>query len=93
MGFCCGVNGTADPSTTLRSGRDDKGEWGASIQHPLVAERTADPSTTLRSGQDDTGERDASIQRPLVSQATAGPSAPVGMTRVGLRFQEELASG
>jgi hypothetical protein len=33
------VRGTADPSTTLRFGRDDKGEGGASREDWLVAER------------------------------------------------------
>jgi ABC-type nickel/cobalt efflux system permease component RcnA len=33
------VEGTADPSTTLRSGRDDKGEGGAFSKDRLVAER------------------------------------------------------
>jgi ABC-type nickel/cobalt efflux system permease component RcnA len=33
------VEGTADPSTTLRSGRDDKGEGGAFTKDRLVAER------------------------------------------------------
>src|SRR3984885_14214899 len=34
-----GVEGTADPSTSLRSGRDDKGEGGAFSNDRLVAER------------------------------------------------------
>jgi hypothetical protein len=48
------VRGTADPSTALRSGRDDKGEGGALREDWLVAGKTADPSTALRSGRDDT---------------------------------------
>ena len=32
------VRGTADPSTALRSGRDDKGGRGASIEDGIVAE-------------------------------------------------------
>jgi hypothetical protein len=38
---------TADPSTALRSGRDDKGEGGASIRGWLVDDWTADPSASL----------------------------------------------
>src|ERR1700730_11474802 len=34
-----GVEGSADPSTSLRSGRDDKGEGGAFSNDRLVAER------------------------------------------------------
>ena len=45
---------TADPSTSLRFGRDDKGESSVSIKHRIVAEHTAGPSTTLGSGRDDT---------------------------------------
>ena len=41
-----GFRGTADPSTTLRSGRDDKGEGGASNESWLVDDRTADPSAS-----------------------------------------------
>jgi hypothetical protein len=54
---------TADPSTTLRSGRDDKGRglrfgrlatWMDKVESGYFA-TTADPSTTLRSGRDDKG--------------------------------------
>ncbi len=48
------IRGTADPSTPLRCGRDDKGEGGALRKDWLVAEETAGPSTALRSGRDDT---------------------------------------
>ena len=53
LGWCLGGGGfhrkslagekTADPSTTLRSGRDDKGEGGAFIESRIVDERTAVP--------------------------------------------------
>jgi hypothetical protein len=46
---------TADPSTALRSGRDDKGEGGVSIEDFASGwMETAGPSTALRSGRDDT---------------------------------------
>jgi hypothetical protein len=54
---------TADPSTTLRFGRDDKGRalllaslatWMDGIRSGYAA-RTADPSTALRFGRDDKG--------------------------------------
>ena len=46
---------TADPSTSLRSGRDDKGEGGVSIEDFVSGwTETAGPSTALRSGRDDT---------------------------------------
>jgi hypothetical protein len=57
---------TADPSTALRSGRDDKGErgyfpevWqlGWTELSAATPAATADPSTPLRSGRDDKGER------------------------------------
>ncbi len=48
------IRGTADPSATLRSGRDDKGKGSASIQIGCCGRRTAGPSTTLRFGRDDT---------------------------------------
>src|SRR5580704_5793560 len=67
---------TADLSTPLRSGRDDKGEGGASsnsrcgtgpVFHRLSKNTsqgrsadTADLSTPLRSGRDDKGEGGAS---------------------------------
>jgi hypothetical protein len=38
---------TAGPSTSLRCGRDDKGEGDVSIEDWFVAERTAGPSTSL----------------------------------------------
>ena len=50
---------TADPSTTLRSGRDDKGGGGAfsvrvwDERFGKAEGRTADPSAPLRSGRDD----------------------------------------
>ena len=47
---------TADPSTPLRYGQDDRGWSDASMGNRIVAERTADPSTSLRSGRDDKGE-------------------------------------
>ena len=47
---------TADPSTSLRFGRDDKGESSVSIKHRIVAEHTAGPSTTLGSGAQRSGE-------------------------------------
>ena len=37
--FPGGVRGTADPSTSLRSGRDEKGEGSASIRHSLLGSR------------------------------------------------------
>ena len=39
---------TADPSTALRCGRDDKGERGAFSKDWLADERTTDPGATLR---------------------------------------------
>ena len=44
---------TADLSTTLRSGRDDKGEGRYGPQQRSRDGQTAGPSTTLRSGRDD----------------------------------------
>src|ERR1700727_2591326 len=44
---------TADLSTTLRSGRDDKGEGGGGPLRRLLEKKTADLSTALRSGRDD----------------------------------------
>jgi hypothetical protein len=46
---------TADLSTALRSGRDDKGEGGCGPGQSLATE-TADLSTALRPGRDDKGE-------------------------------------
>ena len=57
LGRCSGGGGipgesivgekTADPSTTLRSGRDDKGEGSASIECRLADGKIADPSASL----------------------------------------------
>ena len=57
--FPGGVRGTADPSTALRSGRDDKGERVISILRQLVdgADRRS-----LGFARDDKGKGDASIQ-------------------------------
>ena len=44
---------TADPSTALRSGRDDKSEGGAFSREWLVDDRTAGPSTSLRFDRND----------------------------------------
>jgi hypothetical protein len=44
---------TADPSTTLRSGRDEKGGEVAQVGVVSGKGETAGPSTTLRSGRDD----------------------------------------
>jgi hypothetical protein len=40
------VERTADPSTSLRFGRDDKGEGGRFDLNPMLVERTADHSTS-----------------------------------------------
>jgi hypothetical protein len=56
---------TADLSTPLRSGRDDKG-WGrCGPQLSARNGRTADLSTPLRSGRDDNGEVGASRKKLL----------------------------
>jgi hypothetical protein len=54
-GFERAAGRTADPSTTLRSGRDDKGREVTQVVVVSGIGRTADPSTTLRSGRDDKG--------------------------------------
>ena len=66
--FAREVRGTADPSTALRFGRDDKGEGGASIELQIAAERTAGPS--------------ASLHHPATRDACSGDPdfASVGMT-------------
>jgi hypothetical protein len=56
LGVCYGEFGkaewrTADPSTSLRSGRDDKGWGGAFSRERLVDDRNSRPrSTSLRAG-------------------------------------------
>jgi hypothetical protein len=62
---------TADLSTALRSGRDDKG-WGRyGLQRRLWQEQTADLSTALSSGRDDKGWGCGGPQRRLWQQQTA----------------------
>ena len=46
---------TADPSTSLRFGRDDKGRGVTQVEVVAGWRETADPSTSLRFGRDDKG--------------------------------------
>jgi hypothetical protein len=78
------MEGTAGPSTSLRSGRDDKGEGGAFIGRLVSGwKETADPSTPLRSGRDDKGEGGAFIGR-LVSGWKEQQVPPLRFATVGI---------
>jgi hypothetical protein len=59
-----------DLSTSLRFGRDDKGESGDLTGHHLLIERTAGPSTTLRSGRDDNSLARKSLRREMLTLCT-----------------------
>jgi hypothetical protein len=56
---------TADLSTALRSGRDDKGEGGYGPRQSSRGLPTADLSTALRSGRDDKGQPANLAPRPM----------------------------
>ena len=64
---------TADPSTTLRFGRDDKGrvvtfrkagDWDEQTYEPLLREHCS--STTLRFGRDDKGRVWSWLEKPQI---------------------------
>ena len=71
---------TADPSTTLRFGRNDKGDGGDFYWEPSnrMDRETADPSTTLRFGRDIAGTINAMFDfahpdaRPYILDKSTG---------------------
>jgi len=68
---------TPDPSTSLRSGRDDNGRGVAKFRVVTGWEETADPSATLRFGRDDKGRAVAKVRIVAGWGETAGPSIPL----------------
>jgi hypothetical protein len=68
-GFCAARRKTADLSTTLRSGRDDKFVGGLDSAFPGKVRGTADPSTARR-------DRSASL---LMTKGRVGVSVGIGL--------------
>jgi hypothetical protein len=75
------VEVTADPSTSLRFGRDDKGESGASSQQPVVAERTALLPLLYASVRMTKGAGCNFSRHSFVAEGTADPSTSLRFGR------------
>jgi len=94
VGAVAGWEETAGPSTTLRSGRDDKGSGVALVGVVAGWGETAGPSTTLRFGRDDKGKRGwlrlewlrdgKKLQIPPLRCAPVGMTKGRGVAQVGV---------
>jgi hypothetical protein len=72
LAFVIGMDGTADPSATLRFGRDDKWKSGHTLAFVIGTDGKAGPSATLRFGRDDKSQGGASLKCDCIAEQCPG---------------------